>query len=533
MQPMRRGDLHVVATDRRRPGRVMLAGLIGLSLVLGSCAGTGGSAGRNSGQDSDGAGGAGTPTTGAPIPTAAPIQIDADKGYVPVPIVWEPAGAQTDTAVIAVPIDYQNPSAGSIDLYIARHRATDPAKRIGALLVNQGGPGFGSSWMALSAPRIYDAALIERFDIIAWDPRGTGISTPAIDCIDDYDAIFGALDGSPDPQTAAVELAQEFAEACRRNNAEIITHVGTNNSARDMDAIRQALGEDQISYFGFSYGSELGGTWATLFPETVRAAVLDGASDPNADRLQSSLQQIAGFEASVGRFLAACSANSTCAIHNRGDAEGFFDRLMRDLADSPVTSLPGRPRVGRNIATTAVIMAMYSERSWSALERALLSAHNGDGSGLLALYDSYYQRRSDGTWGNELEAFQTISCADEPERASIAQLESERELYFAAAPRLVPQDSPVGVFCSFFPPSVDVRIPITGRGAGQILVIGTTGDPSTPLESTRRMAAALEQGVLVVVEAEQHTGYNVNRCINDVVTDYLVNLSVPVAGARC
>ena len=507
----------------------MVAACVGVSLLLGACAGVDGRADR----DADSSGGIASPTTVAPIPTAAPIQIDPDKGFVPAPIVWEPAAAQTDTAVLAVPIDYQNPEAGSIELYIARHRATDPANRIGALLVNQGGPGFGSSWMALSAPRIYDAALIERFDIIAWDPRGTGLSVPAIDCIEDYDAIFGALDSARDPQTASVELARTFAEACRRNNAEIITYVGTNNSARDMDAIRRALGEEQISYFGFSYGSELGATWATLFPDTVRAAVLDGASDPDADRVQSSLQQIAGFEASVGRFLAACSANATCPIHSQGDAEGFFDQLMRDLADSPVPSRPGRPLVGRDIAATAVIMAMYSERSWSSLELALLAAHDGDGSGLLALYDAYYQRRSDGTWGNELEAFQTISCADEPERPSIAQLESERELYVAAAPRLVPADSPVGVFCSFFPPSIDVRIPITGRGAGQILVIGTTGDPSTPLESTRRMAAALEQGVLVVVEAEQHTGYNVNFCINDVVTQYLVNRIVPATGTRC
>jgi pimeloyl-ACP methyl ester carboxylesterase len=472
-------------------------------------------------------------TSMPPIPTAAPIQIDPREGFVPAPLVWEAAGAQTDTAVLAVPIDYENPELGSISLYLARHRATDPANRIGALLVNQGGPGFGSSWMALSAPRLYDAALIERFDIIAWDPRGTGLSVPAIDCIDDYDAMFGAIDSAADPQTAAVDLAREFAEACRRNNAEIISYVGTNNSARDMDAIRRAIGEEQISYFGFSYGSELGGTWATLFPDTVRAAVLDGASDPDADRLQSSLQQLTGFEASVRSFLAACSANTNCAIHNRGDAEAFFVRLMRDLADAPVTSLPGRPVVGRDIATTAVVMAMYSDRSWPSLERALLQAHNGDGSGLLALYDAYYQRRSDGTWGNELEAFQTISCADEPERPSVAQLEAERELFVAAAPLLVPPDAPVGVFCSFFPASIDVRIPITGRGAGPILVVGTTGDPSTPLESTRRMASALEQGVLVVVEADQHTGYNVNRCINDVVTEYLVNRIVPAMGTRC
>jgi pimeloyl-ACP methyl ester carboxylesterase len=514
-------------SDRRSHGPRVVGLILTASLVLSACAATGGSPDRPDLAGSNGS------TTVAPLPTAAPIQIDAEQGYVPAPLVWEPAGAQTDTAVLAVPIDYENPAAGSFEIYLARHRATDPANRIGALLVNPGGPGFGGSYLALSAPRIYEPALVERFDIIGWDPRGTGLSSPAIDCIDDYDSIFGALDSAEDPESAAIALSLEFAEACRRNNAEIISHVGTNNSARDIDAIRRALGEDQLSYFGFSYGSELGATWATLFPDTVRAAVLDGASDPNADRVQSSLQQISGFEASVTRFLAACSAAATCAFHNGGDAEGFFDQLMRDLSRAPIPSVPGRPVVGRSIATDAVIMAMYSERSWPALEQALVQARAGDGSGLLALHDSYYQRRSDGTWGNELEAFQTIRCADQPERPSIEQLESERQLFIEAAPRLVPADSPVGVFCSFFPESIEPRAQITGRGAGPIVVIGTTGDPSTPFESTRRMASTLNEGVLVIVEAEQHTGYNVNRCINDVVSAYLVNLVVPAPETRC
>lgn len=515
-------------SDRRRSRTRVVPLIISAGLLFGACAATGGSPDRPDAQS-----GSETSTSVVPVPTAAPIQIDDEKGYVPAPLVWESAGAQTDTAVLAVPIDYDNPGAGSFEIFIARHRATDPANRIGALLVNPGGPGFGGSYLALSAPRIYESALVERFDIIGWDPRGTGLSAPVIDCIDDYDSIFGALDTAEDPESAAVALSLEFAEACRRNNAEIISHVGTNNSARDIDSIRRALGEEQLSYFGFSYGSELGATWATLFPETVRAAVLDGASDPNADRVQSSLQQITGFEASVTRFLAACSADEKCAFHNGGDAEGFFDQLMSDLGSSPIPSVPDRPMVGRSIATDAVIMAMYSERSWPALERALVQAHAGDGTGLLALHDSYYQRRSDGTWGNELEAFQTIRCADQPERPTIAQLESEQQLFVRAAPRLVPADSPVGVFCSFFPESIEPRATITGSNAGPIVVVGTTGDPSTPFESTRRMASTLEQGVLVIVEAEQHTGYNVNRCINDVVSAYLVDLVVPAPNTRC
>ena len=189
---------------------------------------------------------------------------------------------------------------------------------------------------------------IERFDIVGWDPRGTGLSEPAIDCIDDYDRYFASTDITPDDDTERQEiigLAEEFADQCVANNEDYFAFVGTNNSARDMNAIREALGEEQISYFGFSYGSELGATWATLFPETVRAAVLDGAADPNADGLEASLQQAAGFEGTLTTYLAQCSDDPQCAFHNGGDAEGAFDELMESLDEQPIPSVPGRPDV--------------------------------------------------------------------------------------------------------------------------------------------------------------------------------------------
>ena len=172
------------------------------------------------------------------------------------------------------------------ELYLARHLATKPDERIGTLLVNPGGPGFGGSELAVHADQIYGQTLLDHFDIVGWDPRGTGASEPAIDCIDDYDHFFAGADITPDDEAERqqlVDLAKEFADDCVDKNADILQYVGTNNSARDMDAIRRALGEDTISYFGFSYGSELGATWATMFPDTVRAAVLDGAVDPTAD----------------------------------------------------------------------------------------------------------------------------------------------------------------------------------------------------------------------------------------------------------
>jgi len=430
---------------------------------------------------------------------------------------------------LEVPLDYADPSMGTIDLYVTRHLA-DPAQRIGSLLVNPGGPGFGGSDFAIYADQIYSQVLLDSFDIIGWDPRGTGLSEPAIDCVDDYDDYFANTDITPDDDAESqqlIDLAQEFTTKCVDNNAELLPYVGTNNSARDMNAIREALGEETISYFGFSYGSELGAAWATLFPDTVRAAVLDGAADPDADFVESGLQQAAGFEGSIATFLAQCSADADCAFYNDGDAEGAFDALMLQIDENPIPSVPGRPDLSRGMALTGVADAMYSETLWAQLEQALADAQNGDGSGLLALYDDYFQRQPDGTYDNSLEAFQVIVCQDDPSRLTVAEDDSTAYDYNVVAPRFAPGTTG-SYFCTFFPEALDPRVAITGIGAGPILVMGTTGDPATPLQSTENMADALEDGRFVIVTADQHTGYGVNQCAYDVIDNYLID---PVANA--
>lgn len=451
-------------------------------------------------------------------------------------IDWEAWDAQVETAMVAAPIDYDDPSGEQLELFVARRLADDPEHRIGSLLINPGGPGFGGSDFAFYADQIFETRLLRCFDIVGWDPRGTGLSEPYIDCIDDYDPYFAEIDITPDNDTEQRDLiakSQEFADRCIEENDSIALHVGTNNSARDIDLLRDALGEDRTSYFGFSYGSELGATWATLFPTTVRAAVLDGASDPDADSLESSVQQLTGFEASLETFLAQCSADPSCAFHSDGRAAEEFDALIASLDADPVPTRPGRPQANLAVAINGVIQAMYSEGYWPRLARALASARSGDGSGLLDLHDSYYQRYPDGTYGNELEAFQTISCADTDERRTVAEEDASVSLFREVAPRLVPEGSTGGYFCTFFPTAGDPRIEITGEGAGPIVVIGTTGDPATPLTSTMAMADALEDGRLVVVEAEQHTGYGVNDCVVDLVSDYLVDRVAPDDDTEC
>ncbi len=476
-----------------------------------------------------------TAESSATEPVAAPTTVPTPLEYS---IEFEDLGAGVDGGWITVPLDYDDPQGETIDLWVTRHRTTSDG-RAGVLLANNGGPGFPASFMAAGVRTWFEDPLVERFDIVSWDPRGTGVSGGSVDCFgdSDYDRYYASSDITPDDDAereALVELARSFAESCIESvGADVLPHLGTNNSARDMDAIRQALGEEQVSYLGFSYGSELGAVWATLFPDTVRAAVLDGAAHPDPDGLEPVRQQRIGFEGVFDTFLAECSANPSCVFHNDGNAEAAYDALLAQLDESPVPGPDGRPAVGQEVLVGAVIQAMFSDRRWPALERALADAAAGDGAGLLALHDSYYQRNpADGTYPNVLESFQAIICADEPSRLSVEEADQRSADLIGVAPRLFPYTT-ASYICDFFPPSADPRAEITGERAGPIVVIGTTGDASTPLASSAAMAEALEEGVLVTVEANRHTAYRSGDCINDVVHQYLIWLEPPAPDTRC
>ena len=477
-----------------------------------------------------------TATSGPDTSDSASGTVDYSTENFPTPEYdWTECGPGLECAYMDVPLDYSDTNSDTISIFMTRHLALDRSERIGTLLVNPGGPGFGGSYLAERAENIFSTDLLERFDIVGFDPRGTGRSEPAIDCIDDYDDYFAGGDITPDTEAERQEIidtSERFTEICFEKNGDLLPYVGTNNVARDMDMIRRSLGEDEISYFGFSYGSELGSVWATMFPETVRAAVLDGAADPEADRLEGTVKQLKGFEQSISTFLARCSDDRSCAFHNDGDAEGAFDELMARLDENPIPTSSGRPDLTRGMALTSVAQAMYSSSRWDTLATALDDAQAGDGAGLLDLFDAYFQRRPDGSYGNELEAFLNILCADEPTRITIAQADTEVAFFNEAAPRFRPGTT--GDYnCVFWPEALDPRIAITGNGAGPIVVIGTTGDSATPLEGTRNMARVLEDGRLIVVTAERHTGYTSDMCAQRTADAYLIDLIVPDEETNC
>lgn len=448
---------------------------------------------------------------------------------------WVSTGPGLEQGQFDVPFDRDDPNAGFFTLSVTRRQASNPSQRIGTLLVNPGGPGVGGSYLAESAEFYFGEQILDSFDIVGWDPRGTGSTTPTLDCIDDYDPYF-SIDSSPDTQQERdriVEAAIDFGKACESRSAAILPFVSTEDSARDMDAIRQALGETQISYFGFSYGSELGVTWATLFPDTVRAMVIDGAADQTVDYLQQNLEQAAGFDDSFETFLSDCSARTQCAFHNNGDAAGAFDRLSAEADADPVAGPTGRPDITHGVLIQAVADAMYSQSYWPGLERALDDLRNGDGEGILALYDDYYGRQPDGSYDNSLEAYFAIGCLDDPGTKDPAVLFDLQDEFADVAPRIGPSYILELQFCAAWPVPAAPPVGVDAAGAGPIVVVGTTGDPATPLVSTRKMADALEDGRLVVVTAEQHTGYGLNQCVNETVDTYLVTLQPPPDETIC
>jgi pimeloyl-ACP methyl ester carboxylesterase len=435
---------------------------------------------------------------------------------------------------LAVPFDYDNPGTGSFVLSLMRRPAEIPESRIGSLLVNPGGPGFGGTTVAEQAEWYFSTELLEQFDVVGWDPRGTGASTPAVDCTEDYDRYFG-IDSPPnddDAKQKMIDLTQEFVDLCVERNGEMLKYISTEASARDMDSIRNALNEDKISYFGFSYGSELGATWVTLFPDTVRAAVFDGASDPNASGFDQSMAQLKGFEQQLDAFLANCAKRVACKIYNNGKSAALFDQLAIDIDTKPIVVSSDRTPVTQGVFYTAVVQAMYSNTLWPQLETALADAAKGNGAQLLALYDDYFQRQPDGSYGNELEAFLAISCLDDPEGSTVADVDADVARFAAAAKRLG-ENFGYGYACALWPHRVAERVIVTGKGAGPIVVIGTTGDAATPLASTRKAANNLEQGVLVIVEADRHTGYGLNSCVVQNVDAYLISLKAPKNETYC
>lgn len=468
----------------------------------------------------------GTRTTPSTDPTLAPTA----------PARWTNCGTKFQCATLRLPRDYHDASAGTLDVAIIRLPATERGERIGSLIVNPGGPGGSGIELVRESADLFPIALRKRFDLVGFDPRGVNQSSP-VRCIDDLDGL-AALDPSPDTQAELddlVEQAKDYAAACAKRNATILPYLSTDAVVDDLDQIRQAVGDEKITYLGFSYGTLIGSMYADRYPDHIRAMVLDGALDPSLSEVELRTGQAKAFEAELGRFLDRCERRTSCAFHEGGHSAKAFDALMAsiDKKTLPTPRVADRRRVGPGLAFSAVLGSMYNQASWPGLEAGLALAKRGDGSLLILLADPFRGRKPNGSYSNQSDAYYSNTCLDFPVSTDIATYEKLADTFRKVAPRFraaAYNDLP----CAFWsiPPQ---RTPAAAKGAGAppIVVVGSTGDPATPYAWAKSLARQLESGILVTRKGEGHTAFLVNSCVKKAVDAYLLELTAPNDGLVC
>jgi pimeloyl-ACP methyl ester carboxylesterase len=516
-----------------RGGRAVVPSLLAaLTLLVAGC-----TSGDGSDEDSS------PSTSSAPAePTAAPIEWNDCNELLQPLLAGRPGserGLTFECGQVTVPISYDEPGGERLPLRLVRAVHPGQTDRIGSLLVNPGGPGASGLDAALGLALTLPEDVLRRFDLVGFDPRGVASSSP-VECIPDEtkDRIVAA---EPQPTTAeqldgVFGLADEVAQDCaeRYESPAALGAFNTVDTARDMDLLRQALGEEQLTYLGYSYGTTLGSTYAELFPDRVRAFVLDAAVDPDADRRAAAEASAAGLEAGFDAFAQNCtSLIAGCPLG--ADPRAFLDQLMLAASQNPIPSAEeGETRQATTgVIQTAVQAGLYDTRTWPQLSQALAAASFGNAAGVFALADSYSGRLEDGTYSNLLDANLAINCADTDEeidsdevRALAADWDARYPIFGAGA---------AASLYSCTPWEAD-RTPLPERdaeGSAPILVVGNSGDPVTPLPGAVNLAEDLSSGVLLTWQGQGHTAYPKNQCVNDAVNNYLINLAVPLDGLTC
>ncbi len=472
-----------------------------------------------------------TPSTSAPTGPVPP-GLEVFYGQQ---LVWESCGSN-QCSVLEVPLDYANPSAETIAIALEMAPAT--GDRIGSLVVNPGGPGAPGTDTARDADSYFAPDLRDRYDIVGFDPRGTGESSP-VDCLSDSD-LDAYIAGDPEPDSRAevrelVDNQAEFWSGCAENSGDLGAHMSTIEVARDMDVLRAALGEAKLPYFGFSYGTRLGATYAELFPANVGRFVLDGAVDPSLPTLEGSLSQAEGFETALHAYLVDCDGGGDCFL---GDtvAEDLqtIEGLLADIDAEPLPTNEERDLSIGN-AFYGLVAPLYSKDNWQYLDVGLEQALDGDGSTLLFLSDFYGSREGGHYTDNSLEAISVVNCLDDPWSITAKQVPRYFDEFEKASPTFGKVFAWGLVNCNGDPfQTTEPEIEINGDGAAPIVVIGTTRDPATPYQEAVAMAEQLESGVLLSREGDGHTAYNRgNTCIDDAVHAYLIDGTVPPDGTMC
>jgi len=476
---------------------------------------------------------ASAPGTGSLTWRACPEIAKEQLRTVPTTITYE-------CASVAVPQDWSTAKDGkpadgkTFSIALLRARSTAQRNRVGSLLIDPGGPGGSGVEFATQLSTELPTEILHRFDIVGFDPRGVGRSNP-VRCYSDadLDASFAA---EPDPISdaefdAVVALQARAARTCGAKYGDSLRLFSTEQTARDMDAIRAALGDSKLTYLGYSYGTLLGAVYAQLFPTRIRAMVLDGAIDPLLTTVDSALDQAKGFERAFTNFTTWCRLNpKPCPIGP--DARATVTDVLRAARQAPLASR-GRTATAGWILT-AVVAALYSQDGWPILATAIDDLRRGNATRVLALADLYGERDATGHYNNLIDVLTTVTCNDDAtttiSRDKARQLQSDWRTQY---PLVGPYLAVSLLSCAQWPAQRDPYPTGKAVGAPPIVVVGTTGDPATPYENTARLAEMLGVGVVLTWQGEGHTAYPHPGCVSDAIDTYLLELTPPPAGTIC
>lgn len=453
-------------------------------------------------------------------------------------------------AYLTVPLDYSDPAGQTIRIGVLRHQST--GDRIGSLIVNPGGPGASGMYtIAMLAQYGIGSTLRDRFDLVGFDPRGVESSQPRIACQTDAQRDAGRAQGWPGfmPSRTAAEVdaanaaTKQFVADCLSTiSAEgvdataFLAHVGTVDVAKDLDMLRAVLGDQKLSYIGWSYGTSIGTQYAEQFPSHVRAMVLDGAVDPAVDTATDALEQTTAFQQAFDSFAAWCAGKSHCPWQDARDANSRFQAMAQPLMDTQLP-LPDGRSLGFLDAATGVASALYSDSWWPTLLGALDDLAHGKGAALMALADEYFERDSSGHYSSLQEAFPAIRCMDSDRITDPGEVTRLNAKLIAASPFQDNGQPAAAIFdvCSYWPvaPTLLPHTP-DPQGLAPVLVISTVGDPATPYQSGVNLAKDLG-GSLLTVEGTRHAGYLMSgsSCVDDIGDRYLIDLRLPAEGTRC
>ena len=454
--------------------------------------------------------------------------------------VWHTCAKTYRCTTVTVPLDYAKPGEGTIGLAVVELRSTNPHP-LGDLFMNPGGPGASGVQFLETTP--FPKALRSAFNLVSWDPRGVGASDP-VTCVDAA-GIRALVALPPDPTTPAqvkevVAGAKSFDQSCAKNTPrKLLQNVSTVDTVRDLDRLRAALGQGKLDYFGFSYGTFIGETYAEMYPTHIRAMVLDGAINPALGMAGVSAGQAKGFQTDLNDFFAWCPGNKTCSNELPLGAQNAYDQLVHGLAHGQVLyanlkpMFGGRQRVTLGVADTAVLGSLYSDQSWPYLAQGLATALNGDGTLLAALAYSYQDLQPNGQFGNLSAANSAVNCLDQPYPKGLAPYEKLATQLAKISPDFGAGMAWGNLGCAYWPvPAQGHAAPAHSSFGPHILVIGSTDDPATPYPWAQAVSKQLGARLLTR-KGPGHTGYLYSTCVQRWTDRYLVTKALPPVGTVC